>query len=161
MKTKIIILFLLLAVQGIAQQQWWEVATQGGSLDLTYGLVSAWEMEETSGSTAYDANENYDGTITGATLNQTGKLSRAFDYSVNDHISFSYSAVPDEADRSFSVWFKLDDTSSDHVLLTTWSNGLAYSGQFLFMFDASSSKTGLSNRINYIVMTANQAASGV
>ena len=65
---------------------------KGKTQDLTSGLVSVWELDETSGNTAFDAHGNHHGTINGAEINQSGKLDKSYQFvqDNNDNI-----VVPD------------------------------------------------------------------
>jgi hypothetical protein len=79
---------------------------------LCDGLISCWEFDETSGTTAIDANGNNDGTIDGATINQTGKVDKAYDFDgaddlVNTNLNTHYTEF------SFSCWIYLDGWGED------------------------------------------------
>src|SRR6056297_3914362 len=63
----------------------------GAGNGLKNNLISVWEFDETSGTTAFDSNGSNDGTINGATINQTGKIDKAFDFDgSNDYVSISH-----------------------------------------------------------------------
>lgn len=53
------------------------VSDEGEPSTLLDGLVSVWKLDETSGTTMDDAVGSNDGTLSGATVNQAGKIGRA------------------------------------------------------------------------------------
>lgn len=82
-----------------------------GGATLKEGLVSVWELDETSGTTAYDSHGSNDGTITGATINQTGKIDKAysFDGSV-DYVQINSNFFTDVSVFTISLWFNSSST---------------------------------------------------
>lgn len=75
--------------------------------NLMKNLVGVWEFDETSGTTAIDAFGENDGTVSGATINQTGKIGKCYDFDGVDDmvvlpITTHYTAM------SFSAWIKPD-----------------------------------------------------
>jgi hypothetical protein len=84
---------------------------------LLTGLISVYDFEETVGSVAYDTTaSSNDLTITGATLNQTGKLNQCFDYSG----SFQYCVynqannnLAPTSNHSISAWIKREGNAQD------------------------------------------------
>ncbi len=61
------------------------LAPMNGS--LLNGLISYYKLDETTGTTAYDSLGTNNGTISGATVNQTGKINKAYDFDgVDDYI---------------------------------------------------------------------------
>ncbi len=80
-------------------------------------LVGYWPLSEDSGSTAYDRSGNgNDGTVNGATLNQTGILgtsSYSFD-GTDDNVIIPHSTHIDLTSKfTISVWFKINDLSKN------------------------------------------------
>lgn len=61
-------------------------------------LISHWKLDETSGSTAEDSEDAHNGTISGATVNQDGKLDTGFSFDGNE----DYTSVSDHDDLDFS-----------------------------------------------------------
>ncbi len=57
-----------------------QVATIQPSVDLLDGLISVWELDESIGTVAYDSHGSNNGTISGATINETGKLGKAYSF---------------------------------------------------------------------------------
>jgi hypothetical protein len=53
---------------------------------LTDNLVAYYKLDETSGSTAVDVIAANNGTITGATVNQAGKIGTAYSFDGGDHV---------------------------------------------------------------------------
>jgi len=94
---------------------------------LTNGIAAYWKLDETSGSIVNDSYSSNDGTITNATINQTGILGNgvSFDGS-GDYILCGNSSSLDigTSDWSFSCWFKTTaNLSSSSNLYTIFSNG--------------------------------------
>lgn len=84
---------------------------------LLNGLVSAYEFEETSGSTAFDSDGTNDGTINGATINQTGKVGQCYDYDgTNDYTSLP-SAVRPTSNFTISLWYNADNYGGTYPAL--------------------------------------------
>jgi len=55
--------------------------------DCPAGMVSYWQLNETSGTTAYDCYGSNDGTNNGATINQPGQVGTAYSFDgVNDYV---------------------------------------------------------------------------
>jgi len=129
--------------------------------NLKDGLISCWEFDETSGTTAEDSHADNDGTNNGATVNQTGLINKAYDYSSNDYVTLPSVVWNEQADRSVSIWFKLDNITTDHALFSDWSTGAANSGQFLIQFDDVSGKTSATDVVAYILMTSDGATNGL
>ncbi len=103
------------------------VTVIGANGQLTSGIAAYWKLDETSGSTVNDSYSSNDGTVTNATINQTGILGNgvSFDGS-GDYILCGNSSSLDigTSDWSFSCWFKTTATlSSSSNLYTIFSNG--------------------------------------
>ena len=92
---------------------------------LTDDLVSYWNFDETSGSTANDSHGSNDLSNNNATINQTGIIDKA--YYLNGENSFlnktAFSELGLENDFSISFWFKADDTSNKRILTTNIVDG--------------------------------------
>jgi hypothetical protein len=90
---------------------------------LKTGLISCWEFNEISGTTAVDAKGNLN-LVTNATINQTGKLGKCYsydgstDYTVSSAVTALYNSL---SAFSVSVWYYSDFTSSlsgvEHALV--------------------------------------------
>lgn len=75
---------------------------------LTDNLVAYYKLDETSGTTAYDALGNFNGTNNGATINQTGKIGKSYDFDgINDYIS-NTGIFGSLSSFSFSAWINPD-----------------------------------------------------
>jgi len=84
-------------------------------LSLKEGLISVWELDETSGGTAYDAHGSNNGTISNATVNQTGKIDKAYDFN-GTSAQVTFNAAPFDFDPlaesyTVSMWVKSSDPS--------------------------------------------------
>jgi hypothetical protein len=119
--------------------------------DLINGLVSYYSMEETSGSTMYDKVGTNNGTISGATINQTGKISKCYSFDgVNDYVLTSAPRPQDYTDYTMSLWVYVDSTigSGDRAIVgydgTHATNGLFalyYNGGTLTMYPKGTAGT--------------------
>lgn len=70
---------------------------------LKTNLLSLYEFDETTGTVAEDAHSTNDGTISGATINQTGKIVKCYDFDgVNDSVSNPLTAH--YTNFSFAAW---------------------------------------------------------
>lgn len=90
-------------------------------------LVSCYGFEETSGTTCYDSHGSNDGTISGATINQTGKVGKCYSYngtSSNINLSTHTSSFEDLDKGSICFWFKgnTDDAECVFSIGTTTSS---------------------------------------
>ena len=65
------------------------LATSASSAsDTHFNPISYYYLDEASGTTAYDALGNYNGTNNGATVNQAGKVGKAYSFDgTNDRIN--------------------------------------------------------------------------
>jgi len=116
-------------------------------------LVSYYKLDETIGSTATDSKGTNTGTITGATINQTGKLNRAYDFnSVTNKIVINDSAsLKQTANVAISFWLYMYALGSDAVIFSKGTgadasiNGLriATSNKTMYLTDAGT------NRLTY------------
>jgi len=94
---------------------------------LTNGIAAYWKLDEISGSIVNDSYSSNDGTVTNATINQTGILGNgvSFDGS-GDYINCGSNSSLDigTSDWSFSCWFKTTASlSSSSNLYTIFANG--------------------------------------
>ena len=92
---------------------------------LKNSLISCWEFEETSGTTLYDANGNFNFTLNGASLNQdAGKLGKSVYFDgINDYLSLSSTTLGISSSNTItlSYWIKPIGISADAgVLLNTY-----------------------------------------
>lgn len=72
---------------------------------LLNGLLACWEMNETSGTTVVDECGVYNGTNLGATINQTGKLNKAYLITAaNQYTDVGAPVVNGLSSISFSMW---------------------------------------------------------
>jgi hypothetical protein len=75
---------------------------------LKDNLVAYYKLDETSGTTATDSLGSYNGTNNGATINQGGKIGKAYDFDgSNDYIS-SNGVFSSLTSFSFSAWINPD-----------------------------------------------------
>jgi hypothetical protein len=110
-------------------------------MNLLDGLVSYWKFDETSGTTSYDAVGSNDGTITGATINQTGKINTAYDFDgTDDNVSISYPVDYKTGNFSVSLWAIADANSGTDWLWSfvqdRYQRGICWNGTQV-IFDIS------------------------
>jgi hypothetical protein len=118
---------------------------------LLIGLVSVWELDETSGGTIYDAHGSNNGTIVGnPTLGETGKINTAISFDGNDYANLSHPTVS-EGDISISFWVKpttladYDFVVSDYVSNYGWDIGVMANGSIVVTFRDGSAVDGFSD----------------
>lgn len=84
---------------------------------LLEDLVAWWELDEESGTVMYDSSDNgLDGTVSGATINQTGKVNKAYDLEASevDYIRLPNANFNFAKTDSFSVsmWVKTESLNN-------------------------------------------------
>jgi len=101
---KLMIVLAVMAVFGLATAQ----------ASVTTSLSHHWKLDETSGSTAFDSvGGGFDGTTTGATINQTGQIGKAYYFDGSgDYVTVGTSMLPDTADFTYSAWINGPAASS-------------------------------------------------
>jgi hypothetical protein len=87
------------------------------SSGLTNGLVSYYKMDETSGSTMVDSVGSNNGTISGATINQTGKIGKCYSFDgVNDNVRINLGSAL--TNYSISLWGRINNTSNNYWFMS-------------------------------------------
>lgn len=124
---------------------------------LTDGLVSYWKFNETSGTTAVDEISNYaDATISGATLNQTGKLGTAFQYDGSNDNCFTASGLNITGANARAVWAWIYPTSSTGEQMIYASGWASASHWFAWKTNGGKlSLMGYSNDFNSNILIKN------
>ena len=104
------------------------------SSSLKTDLVSLWKFDETSSATVcYDSHGNNDGTINGATVNQTGKVGKCYDYSGSDYVDMGNVLDYDGSSAfSISLWVN-PDTGTSMTFAGKLLNTAPNSGWSVFM----------------------------
>lgn len=123
-----------------------------GVKDMT-GLTNYYDFNETTGSTLYDLHGSNDGTVNGATMNQTGKLGTSYSFDGNDYVNLGSIAL-DNKTFSISMWFANTRTAGTSYIIgqgvggnnTGLHIGREGTGKFRFAFfsndlDSSSNVT--------------------
>lgn len=109
--------------------------TELGENSIQCNLIACWEFQETSGTVAYDAHDgSHDGSITGATINQTGygNLTKAYSFDGDG----DYVQVPHHADFniigdiSISAWIKIDDYANYNGIISKCTSNKPYPFDF-------------------------------
>ena len=151
MKRLITILFLFISTFGFSQIQnngMFYFNSGGASNGLLNNLFADYSLDETSGTDVFDSQGNYDGTNTGATVNQSGKVGTSYYFTdATDFITFGdIGASPFDGSTStisVSVWVYLTDMSGNNFIVAKFSN---YSGNrdrtfYLGVTDAGACRT--------------------
>ena len=95
---------------------------------LKASLISCWELDEASGTTAYDSHASNDLTNNApATVNQTGKLNKAYDF-VSANLAVLVSATQLITGFPFTVVFWINTDTSSVNRIATNVNGNNYYG---------------------------------
>jgi len=95
----------------VFQYHLWPIETK--EIDLKENLISVWELDETSGTTAYDSYGSYDFTHSNVTINQTGKSGKAADYNGTNSQTYkptSDNIVPTD-NFTIAAWVKREGNS--------------------------------------------------
>lgn len=87
-----------------------------GIMALTDNLIAYYKLDETSGSTAVDELATNDGTITGATVNQAGKIGTAYSFDGSGDRVSMVSGV--SGNFTATCWVKAISNSSEGRILT-------------------------------------------
>lgn len=100
----------------------------GATNGLLTGLVSYYKLDETTGTTAYDAHGSNDGTVVGATINQTGKIDKCYDLDGNnDYVDCGNITEMQGTDTiTVSAWAKKEDTTqpgAGETIISKWETG--------------------------------------
>lgn len=119
-------------------------------------LFAIWDFDETSGTTSIDGYAENDLTITGATINQTGKIGKAYSFDGDSDWVYSSSNIITSAPLTISFWVSVDSLSTNRIT-TNWVS-TAYCGievgfdynQLLFAF-YNCGGTGKANRKSYVL----------
>lgn len=79
-------------------------------------LIAYYKLDETSGTTLVDSLNSYNGSINGATINQTGKIGKCHSLDgTNDY--YTVSGLPAfDTDFSISCWYKRSSSGSNDYL---------------------------------------------
>ena len=100
-------------IYGVEVKEW---ATW--TADLNTDIINYYKLDETSGTTADDAVENGDGTNDGATVNQAGKIGKAYNFEISNT---DYIHIPDNTDYTnlgeltLSMWVKPTSLASPYM----------------------------------------------
>jgi len=95
---------------------------------LKDSVLAVWELDETAGTTAYDSYSDNDGTNTSATIDQTGVVSKAYDFNgTSSYVTVTSSDFkfnPLTESYSVSMWVNSTDPTPSETeaayLITYW-----------------------------------------
>ncbi|PIR05184.1 MAG: hypothetical protein COV57_00370, partial [Candidatus Liptonbacteria bacterium CG11_big_fil_rev_8_21_14_0_20_35_14] len=91
--------------------------------------VANWKFDETSGTTATDSIGSYNGTVNGATVNQSGQIIKAYSFDgTNDYVALGdINQIDGVSNLSFSFWiYPTGDAGTDTILDKTNNNRIYY-----------------------------------
>ena len=111
----------------------------GTSNGLLNNLISCYELDETSGSTAYDSHGSNDGThYDNPTLNQSGKINKCYLFDSNYESINLGPLTPSNFSSiiSISAWVNVTDTFNNKPILYRWYG--VGSQQFIFRINGNS-----------------------
>ncbi|NEU58466.1 PKD domain-containing protein [Halorussus sp. MSC15.2] len=91
---------------------------------VTDGLVSHWKLDETSGSTAYDAVGPHDGTVrNNPTLGVAGVEKSAYEFhSGSDKVTTNFDSVSGSENRAISLWVKTSYSNDRQLMVSQGKN---------------------------------------
>ena len=93
--------------------------------DINTDLVLYYPLNETSGTTAEDVHGSYDGTTTGATVNQAGKVGTSYSFDgAGDWIDTNLAEIYD--DYSLGAWIYPNSLPASDVGAIIWEIGRAH-----------------------------------
>ena len=91
-------------------------------------LVGWWKFDEPSGTVAIDSANDNNGTLTTVTVNQTGKLGRAYSWADAANANINFGKTFSSANGiSYNIWVKV---TSDNIHDTMISTRTASTNQF-------------------------------
>ena len=91
---------------------------------LLTGLLAYWKLDETTGTTTIDNTGSFNGTVnTGVNINQTGKISKAYDFSQTGDNTVSFGNVPISTDMTYNFWMKKSVASVGEFIFSKYSGG--------------------------------------
>ena len=124
-----------------------------GGTALKTGLISCWEFDETSGTTAYDSHGSNDLTHNGVTVNQTGKLDKCISLDgTNDYSEFSEASnnLTPISNHSISAWINRNGNSVNDgsgVIMAKYWSSTGYRCYSFYLYD--SDEPSYPNRLGF------------
>jgi hypothetical protein len=133
------------------------VSDPAPSFVLTDGLISLWELDETSGTTAYDNHASRDMIPVGSpTINQTGISGKSYSFDGNDdglkYDVYSDLALSPEASHSYCLWFKRNGNSINDgagSLFSRYYSSTGYRVYITFLSDTDNASSPNRLRVGY------------
>jgi len=118
--SKVIFGLLLFSFYSFGQDDMFYLAGQSGfTYDLTDGLISLWELDETSGTNAADAHGSNDGTYTNSpTLAQSTVANLGYSCQLdgtNDYVQVTSNVTGYASAITISSWVKPTDNANKHI----------------------------------------------
>ncbi len=118
---------------------------------LNVDLIFYFKMDEESGSTTFDSLGLHNGTITGATINQTGIISRAYNFSnsgVHRVVTTQYFMPNGTADRTINFWANPNDAIDNHHY---FAYGNMANGEYFALRPLSAGKLAFMGNVQDVV----------
>lgn len=130
-------IFLLFSTIGYSQGELINLGDEFKPIEsgngLLSGLISVWELDETSGTTVNDSYGSNNGTNTGATVNQSGLIGTSYLFTAGNYLTMSWGGGinPYTTDYTINMW--VNETAaggSDDII---WECGVSTSGSDLYV----------------------------
>ena len=132
------------------------------SSTLLNGLIAAYEFEETTGTSLIDSTSNgLNGINNGATINQSGKLGKAYNFNniESDYVQLPNTSFDFEYNNAFSisVWFKPTSSKTQGLFFKSQESG-DYRGYGVWLEDNENVTCRIRhNSSNYIYRRSNSS----
>jgi hypothetical protein len=116
---------------------WVTTSITGEANTLKNGLIAAWELDETTGTTVYDSHTGgYDGSVYDGdvTINQTGIIDKAYafdPYTTSPEVRVSYNVALTPDTFTWSVWVKPDTVGTRGIMVMPGGNAYTHGIGFL------------------------------
>lgn len=125
---------------GASVGDYWIGGSPGGGASYPSSVVSAWQLEETSGTTASDSVGGNDATIQG-TVTQGVSGARGSGYSFEGGYLDVGDGVFNVSQGTVVAWIEIDDTNSKHTIFGQDVDGSNTSGDTRFYVDDGTDAT--------------------
>jgi len=139
MKIKLLLAILLLSISGFAQIQnhgiFYGISIEKNG--LLNGLDHLWELDETTGTTAYDSYGSNNLTNSGATINQTGVIGTSYYLTSNDRLQGSRVDLSSN-EITVSVWASVN--TSSYGALVSQRNGATVNNFQFYNYNSDRTK---------------------
>ena len=121
-------------------------------MTLKTACTNYYKCDETSGTTMTDAQGSDDGTISGATVNQTGKIEKCYSYVTNDDVDIGTPLIAATGAFTVNAWVKTPIVASGKGVFAQFASG---NGGRLILSLQNSGKIIFQVGNQYIITTEN------